>query len=225
MSTPVRAVVFDFDGLVLDTETPVYTAWAEAFDAHGCPPLALAEYALEVGSANVLDIVGMLRARASRPVDVDEMHRIRRTRRDELLGASEVLPGVETWLDEADRLGIAIAIASSSPYDWVHSHLDRLGLRHRFVHVSCRDDAARVPPKPAPDVYLRACAALDVEPRDAIALEDSPNGIAAAKAAGLRCVAVPNQITASLDFRQADVVLGSLAERSLHDVVQHLGAR
>jgi HAD superfamily hydrolase (TIGR01509 family) len=213
----IRAVVFDFDGLVLDTETPVFTAWSEAFAAHGCPPISLDEWALEVGSADVLDLVSMLHARATRPVDVEEMHQIRHARSVALVDAESVLPGVIDWLDEAERLGLGIAIASSSPYDWVQPHLDRLGILHRFAHISCRDE--NVPPKPEPDVYLRACHALDIDPRKSLAVEDSPNGIAAAKAAGLACVAVPNQITAPLDFGQADLVLDSLADCTLADAI------
>jgi HAD superfamily hydrolase (TIGR01509 family) len=217
---PISAVVFDFDGLVLDTETPIYTAWAEAFTAHGSIPLSLDEWALEVGSTRVLDLVAMLHERATRPVDVDEMHRIRHARNDALIDAQVILPGVVEWLDEAERLGLGIAIASSSEFDWVQSHLDRLGLLHRFAHISCRDNM--VPPKPAPDVYLRACRALDVDASHALAVEDSPNGIAAAKAAGLTCVAVPNQITAPLDFGQADLVLTSLADCALSDAIARL---
>jgi HAD superfamily hydrolase (TIGR01509 family) len=213
----IRAVVFDFDGLVLDTETPVFRAWSEAFAAHGCPPISLDEWALEVGSADVLDLVSMLHARATKPVHVDEMHRVRHARRVALVEMENILPGVIDWLDEAERLDLGIAIASSSTYDWVQPHLDRLGILHRFAHISCRDE--NVPPKPEPDVYLRACAALDVDPRNALAVEDSPNGIAAAKAAGLCCVAVPNQITAPLDFARADLVLASLADSTLADAI------
>jgi HAD superfamily hydrolase (TIGR01509 family) len=148
------------------------------------------------------------------------MDESRRVRRNELLDAETVLPGVDAWLDEAERAGYGIAIASSSPHEWVHGHLTRLGLVQRFAHISCRGEG--VPAKPAPDVYLRACAALRVEPVAALAVEDSPNGIAAAKTAGLRCVAVPNGITRPLDFSQADIVLDSLREASLHEVVARL---
>ena len=222
MTPAIRAVVFDFDGLVLDTETPVYTSWSEAFAAHGAP-LTLEEWLAEVGSEGVLDLMSMLHDRATRAVDVDAMHATRRARRDELLAHETLLPGVEQWLDDARRAGLGIAIASSSPLDWVHGHLTRLGVRDRFGHVSCRDEEVRA--KPAPDVYLRACEALGVEPPDALAVEDSANGVAAAKAAGLWCVAVPNRITAGLDFGTADLVLDSLADCSLADALRRLDAR
>jgi HAD superfamily hydrolase (TIGR01509 family) len=221
MQTAIAAVVFDFDGLVLDTETPVYEAWCSVFDAHGCGPLTLEEWSAEVGTDGALDLVHMMQTRATRAVDVGAMHDARRRHRDALLERETTLPGVEQWLDDARDAGFGLAIASSSPHEWVHGHLTRLGLRDRFGHLSCRDEV--VPGKPAPDVYLRACDALGVAPHNAIAVEDSPNGIAAAKAAGMRCVAVPNRITAALDFGAADLVVTSLADVTLGDALDRLG--
>jgi HAD superfamily hydrolase (TIGR01509 family) len=216
----MRAVVFDFDGLILDTELPVYTAWREVFEAYECGPLAIEEWAAEIGTIGGLDLLGMVRERARAPLDEDEMHRRRRARVYELVADEQVRPGVVAWLDEADALGIPVAIASSSIPEWVTEHLDRLGLRHRFVHVACADGVRA--PKPAPDTYLAACTALSVDPADALAVEDSPHGITAAKRAGLRCVAVPNAITAQLDVSHADVVLTSLADASLSAVLAQL---
>jgi HAD superfamily hydrolase (TIGR01509 family) len=218
--TDLRAVVFDFDGLILDTETAIYTAWTEAFVAHGCEPPTLDEWAQEIGTVSRLNLEEMLRTRATVPVDFDAMHRTRRARHDELIAREAVLPGVMTWIADAQHVSMAIAIASSSRHAWVHGNLERLGIRHHFEHISCR--AEGVPPKPAPDVYLRACAALRVAPAEALAVEDSPNGVAAAKAAGLRCVAVPNGVTTSFDFGGADLVVSSLADCSLHEAIAAL---
>jgi HAD superfamily hydrolase (TIGR01509 family) len=217
----IEAVVFDFDGLILDTEGPVFTAWQEEFDAHGCPPLTLAEWAAEIGTSGGLDLVGLIRTRATLPLDEAAMHNRRRIRRDELLAREITRPGVEAWLDDADALGLALAIASSSPIEWVQEHLARLGLRSRFACVSCYSD--RIAGKPAPDTYLAACAAIGVVPGAALALEDSPHGVAAAKAAGLRCVAVPNPVTAGLDLSGADLCVPSLADVSLREVIAGFG--
>lgn len=217
----VEALVFDFDGLILDTEGPVFTAWQEEFAVHGCPPLTLEEWSAEIGTVGGLDLVEILSARATRPFDADVMDARRRKRRDELLERESVRPGVTDWLDEADALGLGLAIASSSPPDWVEPHLDRLGLRERFAHVVCFGPG--IPGKPAPDTYLVACRLLGVEPRRAIAIEDSPHGVSAAKAAGLHCIAVPHAITEQLDLSHADLRLGSLSETTLHDVLAHFG--
>ena len=218
MSVPaIRALVFDFDGLILDTEGPVLTAWQEEFEAHGCLPLTLEEWALEIGTTGGLDLVGMMRTRATRPFDEDVMHERRRARVRELLAHETSRPGVRDWLDEADGLGLPLAIASSSPREWVEPQLEKLGLLSRFVHISCFGGA--LAGKPAPDTYLAACAALGVESRAAIAIEDSPHGITAAKAAGLWCIAVPHAITERLDLSHADLRMRSLADATLRDVL------
>jgi beta-phosphoglucomutase-like phosphatase (HAD superfamily) len=114
------------------------------------------------------------------------------------------------------------AIASSSELEWVVSHLDRLGLRDAFASVACHGPELRA--KPDPDTYLAACAALGVEPAAALAVEDSPHGIRAARAAGLRVVAVPNDVTARLDLSAADLRLPSLAACTLGDAIARLDA-
>jgi HAD superfamily hydrolase (TIGR01509 family) len=215
-----RALVFDFDGLILDTETPSYTSWSAAFVAHGCEPPTIEEWALEVGAQQALDPIAMLRHRSGREIDADAIQRRRRAHRDDLLARESVRPGVEQWLDDARRLDLAVAIASSSETEWVADHLMRLGLRHRFAHLACYGESLRA--KPEPDTYLAACAALEVAPAEAVALEDSPNGIVAAKRAGLRVVAVPNPVTAGMDLGAADLVIESLASRSLAAVLEAL---
>jgi HAD superfamily hydrolase (TIGR01509 family) len=213
----IEAVVFDFDGLILDTEGPVFTAWQEEFAAHGCPPLTIEEWAAEIGTTGGLDLVELIRTRATRPFDEAAMHARRRVRRDELLTRETARPGIHEWLDDADALGLALAIASSSPVEWVGPHLERLRLRHRFATLACYADG--IEGKPAPDTYLAACAALGVAPGAALAIEDSPHGVAAAKAAGLVCIAVPHQITEGLDLSRADLRLSSLAETTLREVL------
>jgi HAD superfamily hydrolase (TIGR01509 family) len=123
-------------------------------------------------------------------------------------------------LDEADALGLGLAIASSSPRDWVEPHLERLGLRQRFAHVACFGPG--IAGKPAPDTYLAACRALAVEPGRTLAIEDSPHGVTAAKAAGMLCVAVPHAITENLDLSHADLRLRSLSETTLQEVLARI---
>jgi beta-phosphoglucomutase-like phosphatase (HAD superfamily) len=118
------------------------------------------------------------------------------------------------------RKGLPVGIASSSPPDWVEGHLERIQLRDRFAHLACH--TLGIAAKPAPDLYRAACNALSVAPEDAIAVEDSPNGVTAAKRAGLFCVAVPNAVTARLDLSEADLVVPSLAACSFDDVVRAL---
>jgi HAD superfamily hydrolase (TIGR01509 family) len=220
VSVEIRAVVFDFDGLILDTELPIYTSWCAAFEAHGAAPPTIAEWSAQIGTSGLIDKQAWLVERANAEVDVDAMQVARREHRAALLDAEVVRPGVEAWLDEADAAGLGTAIASSSSAGWVLPHLERLGLLHRFAHILTA--GGDLPAKPAPDTYIEACARLGVEPHTALAVEDSPNGIAAAKAAGLYCVTVPHVLTEMLDLSAADVRLPSLADSTIADVVAQL---
>jgi HAD superfamily hydrolase (TIGR01509 family) len=132
--------------------------------------------------------------------------------------ANTLLPGVVEHLDAAKESGLKLGVASSSTRAWVTGHLARLGVLERFDCLRCRDDVPHA--KPEPDLYLAVLDCLGVPASEAIAIEDSPNGVLAAKRAGMRCVAIPNSITARLDLGQADVVLGSLAEVTLAELLR-----
>lgn len=219
----VRALVFDFDGVIADTEGPEYRAWQETWADYG-HELSLDEWVQCIGTNdpdgwNPLD---ELSRRMGDGFDRDEANRRRQARHHPAIHALvEPLPGIVDLLDQADAAGLETAIASSSGDDWVPVLLAQLGLTERFAHLSTFDGTC--PAKPAPDLYLRACAALGVEPSEAIAFEDSPNGIAAAKAAGLWCVAVPHEITAGLDLSGADLVIPTLGGVALDRLLERLG--
>jgi beta-phosphoglucomutase-like phosphatase (HAD superfamily) len=117
-------------------------------------------------------------------------------------------------------MGLKVGVASSSTRDWVRGHLARLGILESFDCLRCRDDVASA--KPEPDLYISVLECLGVLASEAIAVEDSPNGVMAAKRAGLRCVAIPNSITARLDLGQADMVLGSLADLTLAELLRKI---
>jgi HAD superfamily hydrolase (TIGR01509 family) len=220
----VLAVIFDFDGLILDTEVPEFQAWAEIYQDYGLS-LALADWAVNVGTVNTFDPHADLSARLGRPLDREEIRRRRRLRRGALLAEQPVRPGVRDYLDAAAARGLKVAVASSSPRARVIGHLDRLGLLNRFVCIRGAEDVPRVKPDPA--LYQSALAALDVPSTAALALEDSPNGVLAAKRAGLFCVAVPNPLTVRLDLSQADLRVASLADLPLDRLLglasQHRG--
>jgi HAD superfamily hydrolase (TIGR01509 family) len=216
----LEAVVFDFDGLVLDTELPLFEAWRLTFVHHGVEPIGLEQWCVSLGRHDAdplrLDPLAILEDALGHPVDRPTVEAARRRRRNELIDAEDVLPGVERLLDEAEASGLPTAIASSSPPDWIETHLGARGLLDRFDAISCAGEGA--PGKPDPATYLTACARLGVDPRCSLALEDSPNGVTAAKAAGLHCIAVPGAIGAHLDLSHADRVVGSLLDVDLATV-------
>ena len=212
----LKAVVFDFDGLILDTEEPVYRSWVEVYEAHG-EDLPFERWVEIVGSTTaVFHPQHHLEGRLGRPLTQEVLDR-RISRRTELVLANPLLPGIAEMVDAARARAMKLGVASSSTSDWVKGHLARMGMLERFDCVRCRDDVARA--KPDPDLYLAVLECLGVAAAEAFAIEDSPHGITAAKRAGLRCVAIPNTITASLDLSRADVILGSLADLSFDELV------
>jgi HAD superfamily hydrolase (TIGR01509 family) len=154
-------------------------------------------------------------------VEPEALRVVRRARNDAMIAEEMIRPGVETWLEDANRLGLKLGIASSSPVSWVEGHLARVGLLPAFECIRCADHVTAT--KPSPELYLAACEGLGVSPAEAIAVEDSPNGIAAAKAAGLFCIAVPNGVTLKLDLTAADICVDSLAAISLEDAIARSG--
>jgi HAD superfamily hydrolase (TIGR01509 family) len=216
----IRAVVFDFDGLILDTEVPEFQAWQEIYGVHGCE-LPLAVWATGIGtSSDVFNPYAYLEAQLGQAVDREAIQLQRRQRYRELCKGQAVLPGIREYIAEAKRLGLRLGVASSSSREWVVGNLTELGLSPYFDCIRCSDDVPRVKPDPA--LYQCVIDTLGVLPHEAVALEDSPNGIAAAKRAGLFCVAVPNLLTCQLALEQADLQLRSLAELPLQQLLEHL---
>ena len=221
MTHRIKALVFNFDGLILETETPAYRSWAEIYREHGheLPRDRWMEY---IGrEAGWFDALTHLQSLVAPPFDRDAVRTRREKRRAELLAELDVMAGVRDYVAEGRRLGLRLAIASSSPTNYVRTHLGRVNLTNDWDAVVCREDVPRA--KPAPDLYLRAVELLGVAPDEALAFEDSPNGITAAKEAGLWVVAVPNELTASGDFSRADCRVSTCAELSLVELLQRLG--
>lgn len=217
MIVAIRALIFDFDGTLLDTESPDMLAWQAVFEEHEVS-LSLDLWYQNIGRApGTFDVYAHLETLIRRPVARDAIHARYRSRFLELLALETLREGVDRWLADAHDLGLDLAIASSSPRSWVTGHLQTFGLLDRFRVIRSRDDVVHA--KPAPDVYLSALEGLGVGAGEAIAIEDSPNGSTAAKAAGLYVVAVPNGVTRQLQFERADLVLTSLAELDLADVL------
>ena len=205
--------MFDFDGLILDTETPEFRAWQELFAAHG-GVLTTADWAHVIGSMDSgWNPAVELGRQTGLAYDRESLRAAWKPRQVELLGLETVRPGVLELLKEARLRGIRVAVASSSPRRWVQGNLERLGIFESFDAVATGDEVPRTKPDPA--VYLLALSRLGVAAADAVALEDSPNGVRAAQAAGMRCVAVPNEVSRHLDLSAADALLGSLAELDL----------
>ncbi len=214
----IRALVFDFDGLILDSETAEHQAWREIYLEHGAE-LELDRWLGYLGDqGDEFDPCDQLERQLGELVDRESIEHRRRHRTTAILKNRSILPGVVEYIRRAKERHMLLGVASSSARSWVEEHLERLSLHGHFDVIQCGGDVERG--KPAPDLYRAICNALGVAPEETIAIEDSPGGIEAAKAAGLYCVSVPNALTRRLSMDAADRVLLSLASTSLDDVVE-----
>ncbi len=204
------AVLFDFDGVLVDTEWAIYQAWRRTFQDHG-HDLPLELYTRCIGSdfqtwspkTHLEELTGL----------AFDWHDLDARRQEEIL--RDLTPegpmgGVIDLLDMLTREGIRRAVVSSSSHHWVDGWLEKLEFAGRFETIVCRDDAPRI--KPAPDLYLEAARRLGLEPDDCLVIEDSLNGVKAATAAGMSVWVVPNRVTAGLDFSAAERIFPSLTE-------------
>jgi HAD superfamily hydrolase (TIGR01509 family) len=206
----IQTLIFDFDGLILDTEISALQSWQEIYQEHNCP-LPLEKWALRIGgAAEMFDPYEYLETQFGQPIQRDHIAERRLQRHLELIATQSALPGVEDYITTARRLGLKLGLASSSPRSWIVRHLSRLGLVTSFDYMKCGDEVTHT--KPHPELYLSVLEALNTAPDQAIALEDSPNGVLAAQRAGIFCVAIPNVVTGQLPLDHADLRLSSLAD-------------
>lgn len=212
----IQALIFDFDGTILDTETPEFEVWQGVYAHHGVH-LELTEWGRGIGTWDAFDPHAHLEALTGKSFNKDDLHTIVRGRVHEVIRVLEPISGILEVLEHAKARGLRLAVASSSSRDWVRDHLERLGLLERFESLSTRYDVERVKPDPA--LYLHALEQLGLEPAQAIAIEDSPNGAKAALAAGLRAVIVPNAVTRTLAFPEGVTRLERLDRGALDAVL------
>ena len=209
------ALIFDFDGLIVDSESPGFQAWSEMYAAHGCS-LPFDKYSACIGTIGGFDLHAFLEQESGRSFDRADLERACNTRWLELMQSQPVLPGVAACVSSAKGRGLRLAIASSSTQKWVTRNLRKFGLYDAFDAICTSDHVSAVKPDPA--LYLLALEKLGVTADAAIAFEDSPNGILAAKRAGIFCVAVPNPLTKDLPLDMADRRLRSLEEFDIDHV-------
>jgi HAD superfamily hydrolase (TIGR01509 family) len=219
----IRAFLFDFDGLILDTELASRAGWELLYREHG-HELPAELWATLVGTTHApWDPRVHLEELVGEPLDWDALHERRYAHEIALIEAEELRPGIAEYLAAARQHGLKRAIVSSSSRSWVDMHLERLEEAVGWDAICTADgDPARA--KPAPTLYLEALELLGVEAHEAVAFEDSPNGVLAAKAAGIFCVAIPNEVTRELGLEEAgaDLVLESLADLPPDDLFAKL---
>jgi HAD superfamily hydrolase (TIGR01509 family) len=219
-SARIKALIFDFDGLILDTETPDVHAWERIYAEYGIR-FPLESWGQIIGGTGASDFDAALHLQGllSDRLDLDGLKRRQNHLSHSLLDQQPMMPGVLAYLREAKRLNLKLAIASSSSHSWVDGHARRLGVFDFFDEVICADDVEIGRTKPYPDLFLLALQRLQVRADEAIVFEDSPNGVRAARSAGIFVVAVPNPVTSLLSIENANLTLRSLEDLSLSDLL------
>ena len=212
------AVIFDFDGIVLDSETPEYESHRRIYARHGVT-LTVDEWCGVIGTwSEGHDEQWFVRLceRSAQAPARDEYFAERRRIFDEIVPA-DPMRGVPELLAALRRAAIPAAIASSAPARWVIGAVERLGIRPLFDAVVTGDEVARR--KPAPDVYLEAARRLGADPARSVTIEDSAPGITAARAAGMKAVAIPHWLTERHDLTGADLTVAHAGELTLERLV------
>jgi putative hydrolase of the HAD superfamily len=219
----IRTLIFDFDGLLVDSETVIYQSWLEVYQ-HYHYELPLDQWIRCIGGSGMLfDAHAYLESLIGQPLSRQELDAQCTRRQMELMANLGPLPGVEQYLSDARRLGLKIGLASSSSRAWVEGHLTRLGLQTAFDCIRCADDVTET--KPHPERSLSVLKTLAIRADHAIAFEDSPNGIQAVQRAGMFCIVVPSAMTRHLQLEDADVRLTSLTDMPLEILIATVEAR
>lgn len=216
----IKALVFDFDGLILETEEPVFRAWQNLYASFGVEmPLDLWQSTIGSSDADWHPLNDLKQKLDWKP-DWEKLLEQRSRVEMQMVLDQPILPGVITVLESARRLGLKTAVASSSSRQWVEGHLQRLGLLEYFDCLRTSEDVQRT--KPDPELFVQAIQALGVEPQETVVFEDSANGILASKRAGAWCVAVPTVMTRKMPLKLADLRLDSLADLPLEGLLEVL---
>lgn len=218
----IKGLVFDFDGLIYDTETCDYEALQWLYGQYG-QELSLEIWGQCIGTAHEFDPVVHLFELAKPDSTLEELYEARWQRFEELLAEQGPMPGVVRYLERAKDLDLRIGLASSSPRSWVEGYLRRIDLLESFETICTADDVEHVKPDPA--LYTLAVGKLGIRPHEAVAFEDSPNGALGAKRAGLYCVVIPNRITRNLSFGDYDLRLDSMEDMELHELIEKITHR
>ncbi|MEO3946296.1 HAD family hydrolase [Gorillibacterium sp. CAU 1737] len=216
----LKAIIFDFDGTIIDTETAWYIAFRDSYKAHGVD-LSVELYSGCIGtSLHTFNPYTHLNTHHNLSVDSDELRKAVRARHTELMKEEQLRPGVREYLKQAREAGLKLGLASSSDREWVERHLKQLGLYEFFDCIRTANDVDQVKPDPA--LYLKALEGLGVTAKEAVAIEDSPNGMRAAVAAGIDCVITPNRITSLLEFEDSRWRVEDLGKLPFADVVKSM---
>ena len=215
----IKGVIFDFDGLIVDTETTWYEAFREVFWESHQIELDLVRYSECIGTGNDV-LYRYFREIAGNSVNCELLEDLAAVRYENMMKAPVLREGVKEYLAEAKQKNLKIAIASSSAKQWVQTYLEQLNILDYFEVINTKDDVSNI--KPDPELYCKTLIDLGLSAQEAIVFEDSVNGLSAAKQAGIRCVIVPNNVTRNLRFENFDDRIDSMGDISLGELLKKI---
>jgi len=197
----IKAIIFDFDGTILDTETAWFHALKKGYQQYDAE-LSLDQYSQCIGThQSSFDPYENIVKAAKQPVDVEAFRLAVKDHYESFMKQELIREGVLDWLKQAKAAGIRIGLATSSHRAWIDKYAGELGIIDYFDGIRTADDVKQV--KPDPELYLKVIEDLGVKPEEAVVVEDSPNGVRAAVAAGIKCIVTPNPITRELAFDES----------------------
>ena len=216
----IKAFIFDFDGLIIDSEMACYQTWLEIYQRYQVD-LPLSKWELVIGSSNhAFDPIAFLAETGKVEIDGEAILAEHANKYREKTKKLPVLPGVLHYLKWAKNNHIKTALASSSTHTWVISHLKDLGIDHLFDLIRTSEDVENV--KPSPDLFLSVKSNLQLNDFEAVVFEDSLNGILAANASNFHTIAVPNDLTKKMDLSAANFILNTLNATEPQNLVKIL---
>lgn len=216
----IKGIIFDFDGTIIDSETPTFDAWANVYKQYG-QVLPKEQWRTIIGTADgKFQPLEYLHNKLQKKVDLDEIKDLAVKIEKEMLMSIPPLPGVVDYLKSAREMGIKLGISSSGTSDWVRSNLERLQLKDYFEAITTQEEVQLT--KPYPYLFEKTTKKLGLFPYQVIAIEDSPFGVTAAQAAGIFTVAVPNAVTCDMNLNHADMILSSLADVTLPELISRI---
>ncbi|MCM3389166.1 HAD family hydrolase [Ureibacillus chungkukjangi] len=214
----IKALIFDFDGTIIDTETAWYITFRDAYKTHGVD-LTLEQYSQCLGtSLHSFNPYTHLKTHHNLPIDLEEFKQLVQQQHTEMMIKERVRPGILQLLETAKSQGLKIGLASSSDRTWIDKFVKLHGIEDYFECYCTADTVKNV--KPDPELYLQALEKLGVEASEAIAIEDSPNGARAAVAAGIPTVVIKNDITNQLPFSEGHHTIESLTNYDLEKLAE-----
>ena len=219
----IKAIIFDFDGTIIDTETAWYVVFKNAYQQYGVD-LSLETYSQCLGTSLAsFNPYTYLTTHHNISLDLEAFQTAIRNNYAKLIEKETIRPGILNLLQEAKEAGLKIGLASSSHREWIDKFVNLLGLEGYFECYCTADTVKNV--KPDPELYLQALEQLGVQAHEAIAIEDSPNGARAAVAAGLHTIVIKNNITKQLPFSQGHHTIESLEHYAIQDLIDCFAQR